>query len=156
MSASVDEPSVPKIVVDASVVLAWYLPAEPYKDAALEILEQASVSRTVLCAPTLMRFEVLNVLALSVRGITPRQRLAQDEADEILAAFLRLPLEEHPITALEQRVLEIAVAHRRSAYDAAYLALAEALNAEFVTGDAGLYRTIRRRFPMARLIGPAR
>lgn len=152
MSVPAGATSGSRIVVDASVILAWYLPADPYKDEALSLLEEAVADRALLCAPTLARFEVLNVLALSVRGTTPRHRLTRDEADEILAAFLRLPLEEHAITGLEVRILEIAITHQRSAYDAAYLALAEHLDAEFMTGDAGLYRATRRRFSKIRLL----
>lgn len=152
MSVPAGAPSDRRIVVDASVILAWYLPADPYKDEALALLEQAAADQAVLCVPTLARFEVLNVLSLSVRGTTPRHRLTQNEADEILTAFLRLPLEEHAIMGLERRILEIAIAHQRSAYDAAYLALAEGLDVEFMTGDAGLYRSVRRRFSRMRLL----
>lgn len=152
MTVSAGAPSGRRIVVDAGVVLAWYLPADPYKDDALALLEQAAAGRVVLCVPTLARFEVLNVLALAVRGTTPRQRLTREEAGEILAAFLRLPLEEHALTGLEQRILEIATAHQRSAYDAGYLALAEGLDAEFMTGDARLYRAVRPRFSNIRLL----
>lgn len=153
MSIPAGAPPGPRIVIDASVILAWYLPADPYKAAALGLLEQAAAGRAVLCIPTLARFEVLNVLALSVRGTTPRQRLTRGEADEILTAFLGVPLEEHAITGLEQRVLEMAAAYQRSAYDAAYLALAEGLDAEVATGDARLYRAVRRRYPRIRLLG---
>lgn len=153
MNAATDLPSVPRMVVDASVILAWYLPADRYKDDALALLEQATANLAVLCVPTLARYEVLNVLALSVRGTTPRHRLAREEADDILAAFTGVPMEERAITGLEQRMLEIAITFQRSAYDAAYLALAESLDADFMTGDARLYRAVRRRFRRIRLLG---
>ena len=153
MSASASPAQQPQFVVDASVILAWYLPAEPFKEVALSLLQQAAMNRLVLSVPTLTRFEVINVLALAVRGVKPQQRLSRDEAAEILTAFLQDPLQEHPVTGLEQRMLEIATVHRRSAYDAAYLALAERLHAEFVTADARLHRAVRQRFPMVKLAG---
>lgn len=153
MSVSASPARRRQVVVDASVILAWYLPAEPFKEAALSLLEQAAMNRLVLCVPTLTRFEVVNVLAIAVREVKPQQRLSLDEAAEILAAYIRAPLQEHPVTGVEHRMMEIAIVHRQSAYDAAYLALAESLRAVFVTADARLYRAVRQRFPNVKLIG---
>ena len=52
-----------------------------------------------------------------------------------------MPIIYHPLTGEEARIVEIALSlSRRSAYDAAYLALAESLNAELWTLDGPLYR----------------
>lgn len=54
-----------RIVVDASVLLAFYLPAEPYKTQALTLLRDATVGAVKFVVPTLTRYEVLNVLSRS-------------------------------------------------------------------------------------------
>lgn len=152
MTPSLRPTQPPRLIIDASVLLAWYLPAERFKKAALELLEQAVVDHVILCIPSLTRYEVVNVLALAARGLRREQRLTREETGEILAAFRRAPLEEHPVTGLERRMLEIAITYDRSAYDAAYLALAEALHTGLVTGDASLYRAVHKQFPSVRLL----
>ena len=57
------------LVVDASVVLAFYLPAEPYKAQALSLLSDVAKGAIELIVPTLTRYEVLNALSWAVRGL---------------------------------------------------------------------------------------
>ena len=60
--------------------------------------------------------------------------------------------------ALEPEVVrtwELAVELGLTTWDAAYLALAESLGAEFWTADRDLARRARRRFPWVRLLGEA-
>ncbi len=67
--------------------------------------------------------------------------------DERLAAYLALPLHRHPHEPLLRRVLELREA--LSAYDAAYVALAELLDAALLTDDQRLARAIRaERLPV--------
>ncbi len=57
-----------------------------------------------------------------------------------------MPIIYHPLTTEKARVVEIALSlSRRSAYDAAYLALAENLKAELWTLDGPLYRNAMAR-----------
>jgi len=141
-----------RAVVDASVVLAWYLPAEPHNDHALALLGDAAAGRLKLYVPSLTRYEVLNVLSLAVRGIR-RTKLSAKQAEEILRAFAEAGVEERGIAELDTRVLDLAAKHHRSAYDAAYLALAESLDAELLTADTGFYRAVRGKFPRVKLVG---
>lgn len=41
------------VVIDASGLLAFYLPAEPYKVSALPLLREAAAGRVKLVVPTL-------------------------------------------------------------------------------------------------------
>lgn len=141
-----------RAVVDASVVLAWYLPAEPHKDQALTLLGEAAAGRLKLYVPSLTRYEVLNALSLAVRGIK-RTKLSTQQAHEILQAFDEAGLEERGIAEFHARVLDLAALYYRSAYDAAYLALAEHLGADLLTGDAAFYRAVRGKFPRVKLVG---
>lgn len=141
-----------RAVVDASVVLAWYLPAEPHKDQALTLLGEAAAGRLKLYVPSLTRYEVLNALSLAVRGVK-RTQLSTRQAHEILQAFGEAGLEECSIAEVDTRVLDLAAQHHRSAYDAAYLALAEHLDANLLTGDVAFYRAVRGKFPRVKLVG---
>ncbi len=142
-----------RVVVDASVVLAFYLPAEPFKAQALMLAKAAAGGQITLCAPTLLRYEILNVLALALRGVKKVQRISLEDAIQILGALGALELEEHAVSGLESRVLAISKDHQCSAYDASYLAVAEHLNADLLTGDSAFHRTLKEHFPRIKFVG---
>lgn len=141
------------LVVDASVLLAFYLPAEPYKEQALFVLAEATAGRLTLLVPTLARYEVLNALARAVRGLRTGARLSLDEALEILEAFEALPLEERSLAGLEGEILQLSQAFDRTAYDAAYLALAQKERVPLLTGDERLYNAVREKLPWVQWLG---
>ena len=75
----------------------------------------------------LMRYEVASAVTRCVATGT----LPDAEIAVAWAAIDALAIEEHPMGIEQQRVVEIALnLRRRSAYDAAYIALAEALSAD--------------------------
>lgn len=139
------------LVVDASVVLAAYLPAEPYKSQSLAIL--APQAAFELVAPTLISYELLNAVSRTIRGLKPIQGVSSTDVSGILDAIRGLGIVEMSVTGLESRILEIAVKYERTGYDAAYVALAEHLDAEFVTGDLRLRNALAPDFPFVRFIG---
>ena len=68
--------------------------------------------------------------------------ISAERAAEALADFLDLPLTRYPHFVLLPRVWQMP--HNLTAYGAAYLALAEALNAPLLTRDRALARTDSR------------
>lgn len=54
---------------------------------------------------------------------------------------------------LERRILELTQEHQLSAYDAAYMALAEQAGADLLTGDERFYTAVRARVPHVKFIG---
>jgi predicted nucleic acid-binding protein len=62
--------------------------------------------------------------------------ISPDRAAEVIADFSDVPLTLHPHSVLLDRIWQMR--HNLTAYDAAYLALAEALTARLVTGDGSL------------------
>ena len=62
--------------------------------------------------------------------------IGPDRGYELLTDLLNLPLQRHPHDWLLPRVWELR--HNLTAYDAVYVALAEALDAPLVTRDARL------------------
>jgi predicted nucleic acid-binding protein len=117
------------------------------------VLAQVASDEVKLVVPSLARYEILNALSRCVRGLKPGPKLARSDAEEILAALGSLPLEEHNLHGLEGRILEITEQHGCSAYDAAYLALAERWETRFVTGDSKLCAALRREFPHLVFLG---
>ncbi len=115
------------LVVDASVVAS----------AVADDGGRGSLCRQRLrgerpAAPDLLRLEVLSVLRRQViRGGLSRHR-----AGEAVADLLDLPVTVYPTAPLLRRVWELR--GNVSAYDACYLALAEALDAVLLTADARL------------------
>jgi predicted nucleic acid-binding protein len=121
------------IVIDASV-LASALLDRPQAVEAIES-ELATREHEWLHAPELIELETLNAL---------RRLVARDLVDERRAAgavqdLARMRLLRFPHGPLRERVWELR--HTLTAYDAAYLALAEGLTAPvLLTGDAALAR----------------
>jgi predicted nucleic acid-binding protein len=116
------------IVVDASVVTDFLLGRAP---ATAALLEDAS-GHAPLHAPDLVEPETLNAL----RRMRGRGQLTDQRAGEAAADLADVRLIRHPHGPLRERVW--ALRHELTAYDACYLALAEALEARLLTADAGL------------------
>lgn len=70
---------------------------------------------------------------------------------EILTAFEGLGIVLHAVPL--SRTLKLARRCGRSAYDAAYLALAEAMGAPFITAHQRLFHAMQATLPWAHLLG---
>ena len=118
------------IVVDASVLTEILLGREPTLQA-LE-LEQGGRDYEPLHAPELIEPETLNALRkLALRGTVTTRR-----ATEAVADLANLRLVRYPHEPLRARMWELR--DRLTAYDAAYVALAQALGgARLMTADRG-------------------
>jgi len=83
-------------------------------------------------APHLMDLEVLRAL----RGLTLKKEIDPDRAEDAIADLLAIHVIRYPHFDLTGRIW--ALRHNLSVYDAAYVALAETLDAVVVTCDAPL------------------
>lgn len=116
------------IVVDASAVIELLLRSR----RAVAITDRILRDDVALHAPHLIDVEVAQVL----RRYALAGGLDAARATEALADFADIRLERHPMEPMLQRIW--ALRHNMTAYDAAYVALAEALDAPLVTCDAKL------------------
>ena len=119
------------IVLDASVALELILttPAGARAAARLRELDEP------LQAPHLIDIEVLHVL----RRIEGAGGITSARARTALGDFANLAIRRHEHAILTDRIWKLRA--NLTAYDAAYVALAEALDAPLLTLDARLARS---------------
>ena len=119
------------IVLDASAVLELVLRT----DASSEIENRVRRPGMTLHCPHLLDLEVAQVLRRHARGkhrVEPRLREALEDLRD-------LPLTRYAHEPFLDRIWELR--ENLTAYDGAYVALAEALGARLLTSDARLART---------------
>lgn len=116
------------IVVDASAVLEVLLQTP----AASRLSRRMFDSRETLHAPHLLDVEVAQVLRRYARA----GAISPDRGAEALTDLADLPISRYPHFILLPRIWQLR--HNLTAYDAAYLALAEALDAPLLTRDRAL------------------
>ena len=123
-----------RYVVDASVVVKWYLPEVHDKEAQRLLRDDIE-----LLAPDLVFSEVGNILWKRVRA----GDLTAAEAEAVLQSFERLSLTVSPSAPLILPAMVIACQTQRTVYDSLYLALAIRETALFVTADAKFYNALQ-------------
>lgn len=121
------------IVVDASAAISGLLNAGQARD---------ELGREVVQVPHLIDAEVASGLRRQVaRGV-----LTASAGSSALDVWRQLAVLRHPMSALLPRVWELR--ENASAYDACYLALAEALGCGLLTADRRLARAPGSRCPI--------
>ncbi len=116
------------IVLDASAAIDWLLQTHAGRRIEQRIFSQ----NKSLHAPHLLDLEVAQVLRRLVReGVISAHR-----ADQAIEDLLDLRMTRYPHFFLLPRIWQLR--HNLSAYDAAYVALAEKLGARLVTRDGRL------------------
>lgn len=113
------------IVIDASAMIE----ALVGRDVDDELLEALSGE---VAAPHLLDIEVLSVL----RGLVLGHKMVSERADAARGDHFDLQIVRHDTAPLAERIWELR--HQHTSYDAAYLALAEALEATLHTCDTKL------------------
>ncbi|MFZ5818985.1 MAG: type II toxin-antitoxin system VapC family toxin [Chloroflexota bacterium] len=126
------------MIVDASVLLSAFFPDEAQTQAQA-VLRQHAAGLERLKAPTLIVYEVTNAVWQAER----RGRITSAQADEILSTASGLGIELLPFHWGES--LPMARRFGCSAYDAAYLTLAEKLKENVITADERLYNSVRAK-----------
>jgi len=97
---------------------------------------RAALADEDLHAPTLLDFEVVSAL----RGLTLRNHITPARARDALTDFDALSIQRWP-SAAPLRLRAFSLRNNLSAYDAAYVVLAEALQCPVLTRDTRLARS---------------
>lgn len=118
------------IVVDSAAVVDALIVAPGTEQL------RARMRKEDLHAPMLLDFEVVSAL----RGLTRREEISSARAEDALTDYAALALQRwESADALRRRAFDLR--HNLSAYDAAYLALAESLECPLLTRDKRLARS---------------
>jgi|SRR5271165_385770 len=128
-----------RLVLDASVTLAWCFPEEKttYAESVLDLLANGAEG----VAPAIWPFEVANALLAGEK----RQRVTVAQVTSILRRIADLPISVDPaqIDHVFQQVLPLARQTQLTEYDAAYLELALRLRLPLASLDVQLQRAAK-------------
>lgn len=116
------------IVVDASTMLDWVL----HTSAGIQLEQRIYAQSESLHAPHLLDLELTQVLRRLVR----EGRISAERAEEALEDLASARIARYPHYHLLPRIWQLR--DNVTAYDAAYVALAERLDATLVTRDRKL------------------
>lgn len=140
-----------RMVVDASVFLRSVFADEEGHAQALAVMKDHAFGILELVAPTLLLYEVANGILLSLRGKRPARSLSKENAARILANFQRLRIRTEAVDP--EKLIQVGQVHQCTAYDAAYLALAEREGLPLITGDKRLYNAVKGRLDGVKWVG---
>ncbi|HSS97481.1 MAG TPA: type II toxin-antitoxin system VapC family toxin [Terriglobales bacterium] len=116
------------IVLDASAAVDWLLQTP----AGQRIEKRIYAKSESLHAPHLLDLEIAQVLRRLVR----ENLISSQRAEQALEDFLNMRVTRYPHNVLLPRIWRLR--HNLSAYDAAYVVLAEKLNAPLISRDSRL------------------
>lgn len=116
------------LVVDSSIAFKWFATSEPGARAAGNLLDAFERDEVALVAPAHLPLEVVNAYACRWGGLDETLGVAAD-----LAAMDLLIAPVDDVLLIE--AVRIAHDERIALYDALFIALAAALDAELVTAD---------------------
>ena len=121
------------VVLDGSAAGGWFFPDEhaPQHD---RMLQDALSGKITLMQPHLWLLECVNMIRTGVR----RGRLTAPLAHKALHHWLSIPVTYADLGSQAGHLLDTALRRGLTAYDAAYLCLAESLGAPLYSLDADL------------------
>ena len=136
-------------VVDASVVVKWFIP-EPYSSNAENLLVGFRNRQLILAAPDHVVAEVANALW---QRSTLRGEISVSEAMDSCSDFLQIGLQLYPTPSLIESALKLAGLARHPVYDMVYVALASERQCEFITADKKMVNKLASAYPSIRWLG---
>lgn len=138
-----------RIVIDASVILKWYLADEKYSHVALGLLDKYISYELEIFAPSLLEYEVLNGLIIARK----RGRIHKEKVIAAVEGFLSLEIEQKDISSFYPKVMHFSESYNLSAYDASYLAMADEEGILLVTADENLYERVKKDLKWVKWLG---
>lgn len=127
-----------RFVIDASVVLSWFVdrPVSPYASHMKELIRSGSHA----VVPTLWHLEIVNGLHVAERRKTVSVTETTDALDQ-LDTVMAEAIETHPHWISMRRLLLVGRQFHLTAYDAVYLEIARELELPLATLDQKLAKS---------------
>jgi predicted nucleic acid-binding protein len=138
-----------QVVLDASVILKWYLADEEYSQKALGLLYQYISNELDILAPALLEYEVVNGLLIAQK----RGRIKEEKILTAIEGFIDLEIKLKNLSHFYPRIIHYCKIYHRSVYDASYLAIADVEGITLITSDEGLYNTIKKDLKWVKWLG---
>jgi predicted nucleic acid-binding protein len=135
--------AIPRLVVDASIVVKWTLDDEDHIAEARSILRQYQQGSIDIVVPEHLIHEVINTLVVGVR----RGRISLTDAKSAVSDVFLLAMPTASAAMLADSGFDYAFRYGPTFYDAQYLALADLAGCPFVHADRRLHNTLAGRFP---------
>lgn len=117
-------------IIDASIAVKWFAKEQGWKEA-LKLKEDYIARKVNLIIPELLFYELINALKYKAAN----KAVIFDAINTLFTMQLRV---EALNEILSKELTEIAMQYNISAYDAAYVALAELFDCELITADEKL------------------
>jgi len=138
-----------KAVIDASVVLKWYLFDENFGIKALRLLGEYVSNELDILAPSLLEYEVMNGLMIAQK----RKRMKEEKILAAVEGFANLGINLKSLSHLYPQVIHYCKTYNRSVYDASYMALALDEGISLITADEGLFNAIKKELKWVKWLG---
>jgi predicted nucleic acid-binding protein len=138
-----------RIVIDASVVLKWFLVDEDHSQSAFELLDKYVSFELEIIAPSLLEYEVLNGLAIARK----RGRIEEEKAIMAFDGFTDLGIDKIDISPIYQKVIHFSESYNLSVYDASYLGVANREGIELITADINLFNKTKKNLNWIKWLG---
>lgn len=138
-----------QIVIDASVILKWYLVDEEDSQKAIGLLQLYIADELEILAPSLLEYEVINGLIIAQR----RGRIKEEKLRTATEGLLNLEIKLITLSFISQGILHYSKIYNCSAYDASYLAVAENNGIPLITADERLYNTVKKDLKWVKWLG---
>lgn len=138
-----------RAVLDASIVLKWYLVDEEYGQRALDLLSQYVSNELEVLAPSLLEYEVVNGLVVAQQ----RGRIKEEKLLTAIEGFIDLGINFKNLSHFHSKLTHYCKIYHCSVYDASYLAIADAESIVMITSDAGLFNTVKKDLKWVKWLG---
>ena len=127
----------PDLVLDTSIFLKWFRQGEVLAAAALALRDLYLDGRVTISVPSLMAYELANVLRY-------KSDFTTEQVEKAVESLFDMGLSWWPPDALlMRRAVAISRSHNTTVYDAAFVALAEVLPGGFITADERLAQRLQ-------------
>jgi predicted nucleic acid-binding protein len=126
-------------ILDASVVLKWFIPEKDFEKADIIRTEYLQGIRSII-VPDLLLYEISNSLRY-------HPEFTSQEIKDVLKTLLDMEIEIiTPTLALMEKAIDISKEQNITCYDVTYLALADDLQEEFITADEKLIKKLSNSY----------